>query len=157
MLNLFLKSFNFVNLHIIIKNEFMLLLYNNVFMYMKNISCYFTTEKYLLRSFYFTTKIYITWFSVHFAPIFYFNCKHFLFVKQQIKKFTDFIKKSRGYKSNFARGYFEIFIIYKPSLGHARPPTTFGAIGSVVSTFIGYKQTRRQTKFIIYRYVQCFI
>ena len=40
MLNLFLKSFNFVNLHIIIKNEFMLLLYNNVFMYMKNISCF---------------------------------------------------------------------------------------------------------------------
>ena len=121
MLNLFLKSFNFVNLHIIIKNEFMLLLYNNVFMYMKNISCYFTTEKYLLRSFYFTTKIYITWFSVHFAPIFYFNCKHFLFVNKNIKSFR--IKKKIVDFYNLMiiefcwRLNFEILIIYKPSPG----------------------------------------
>ena len=35
-----------------------------------------------------------------FAPVFYFNCEHFLFkniVKQQQKKFADFIIKLRGF------------------------------------------------------------
>ena len=60
-----------------------------------------------------------------FAPIFYLNCEHVLFVyvlKQRKKIFADFIKKRCGC------------------------PTQ--NLGSAVLTFIGYKQTDRQAKFI---------
>ena len=62
-----------------------------------------------------------------FAPIFYFNCEHVLFVyivkQKQTKNFKDFIKNIfvdflNFQISNFVIGkFFENSIIHKPSLG----------------------------------------
>ena len=52
----------------------------------------------------------------------------------------------------FWRQIFENLIIHKPSLGSREiPQKNLGPIGSAVLTFIGYKQTDRQAKFIYRR------
>ena len=63
------------------------------------------------------------------------------------KKFADFQEfiffiKLKTFKTHFLKN----FIIYKPSLWC--PTKNLGPIGSVVLTFIEYKQTDRQAKFI---------
>ena len=76
------------------------------------------------------SKIYKTRLLGRLAPIFYFNCEHFIFVytvKQNQKKFADFIKKiSWIFKFNKNRicwwQIFEILIIHIPSLWSYEAP-----------------------------------
>ena len=79
-----------------------------------------------------------------FAPIFYFNCEHFLsvyIVKQNLKK-VDELKKVKF----SLRQIFEILIIYKSSLGTCKVPRKIWAWSvQPFWLFFGYKRTNRQT------------
>ena len=98
-----------------------------------------------------------------FAPIFYLNCEHVLFVyilKQRRKRFCGFLKKKSRILNNFnlftklktfKTHFFKILIILKPSCGHVMShkkigPDQFSRFG------VYWIQTNRQAKFI-YRYV----
>ena len=96
-------------------------------------------------------------FSLLKKEIFYFNCEHFLFVYIHCKtirkqKFANFIKIQIVDFQNlleiefYWRLIFKILIIHKPSLGLC---VSFHKkmcwIGLAVLTFIGHKQTNRQT------------
>jgi len=95
------------------------------------------------------STIYITRNSRRFAPIFYLNCEHVLFVyilKQRRKKIADFqefkfFTKLKTLKANFLRC---LSFINLPC-GHMMSHKNLGPIGSAVFTFIGYKQTDTQT------------
>ena len=72
-----------------------------------------------------------------FAPIFYLNREHFLFVyvviQKQATSFANFIKKNHGFSKFlkiefFQRLIFENSIIYKLSLGHVRSHKNLGLI-----------------------------
>ena len=65
-----------------------------------------------------------------FAPILYLNCEHVLFVS---------ILKQRRKKR------IKIFFTKLKTLWSSDVPKNLGPIGSAVLTFIGYKQTNRQT------------
>ena len=66
---------------------------------------------------------------------FYFNWEHFLF------------------EIEFSwRQIFEILIIHKPSLGSCELPQKLGQIDLAILTFIGNKQTDKQS---IYIYIDC--
>ena len=82
-----------------------------------------------------------------FAPILYFNCEHFLVVQivrqKQTKKFAD-LKKIRGFSKFHENRIFEILILYKPSLGLCLTKNLC-PICSAVLSFIGHKQTNKQT------------
>ena len=102
-----------------------------------------------------TSKVYITRITERFAPIYHFNCKHFLCVYIGNQK----QKSSRIYKKKFVDFFYikkivfrrrlicEILIIYKPSLGSCRVPQKNLAryIDSAIFTFNGHKQTNKQT------------
>ena len=105
-----------------------------------------------------TSKVYYAKLSGSFAPIFYFNCEHFLFVHCKTityKKFADLKKDFMDFlnsiKIQFSyRLIFEILIILKPpGTGVIWGPTqNLGQIGCAVLTLIGYKQTDRPAKYI---------
>ena len=81
-----------------------------------------------------------------FAPIFYLNCEH-VHCKANQAKSSRILQKNLMKIELCWRNIFVILIIIKPSLG---------PIGSAVLTFIGYKQTDRQTEkqsVYIYRFV----
>ena len=74
------------------------------------------------------------------------------------KKFADFQEFKFFYKIKNLHNTFFIFIIHKPSLwSHDVPQKNFGPIGSVVLTFIGYKQIDKPNLYIdIFSYNKAF-
>ena len=80
----------------------------------------------------------------HFAPIFYFNCEHFLIITLKKKKqnFHGFYKEILRRITNFYKNNLKTFG------GVTRDPTkNLGSIGTAVLTFIWFKQTDRHAKF----------
>ena len=64
---------------------------------------------------------------------------------KQNKKFRGFHKKFRGFSKINENKIFEILVIHIPSLGSGDPTQTLFPIGLAVLTFIGNKQTNRET------------
>ena len=87
-----------------------------------------------------------------YTPVFNFICEHVFFVhivkQKQTKNFADIQNFQKSY---FGRGKF-LKIRSSISCGHVKSQKNLGPIGSAVLTFIGFKQTDRQAKYI-YRYI----